>query len=158
MDDKAALSALFAKLGAPNPENWANSQIQEDIPQLHRFLFLRQAWKNIVHNGDTAWMSRALTTPPHGPGGAIAPALRRLLDLGCDAGDLTTVVRTLQWQLLFRLCYLLDDPDLEGEDKSVDDLAWGLFEVDADGRPGRAVNGLHESVLETDPEGKEMCG
>ncbi|MBW8734042.1 MAG: hypothetical protein JF571_07020 [Asticcacaulis sp.] len=109
-------------------------------------------------SGDIAWLARELAAPPEAAGGAIAPALRRLLDLGCDPSDLTTVIRTMQWQLLFRLCYLLDDPELEGEDKPVDDLAWGLFEVDADGRPGRAVNGLHESVLDADPEEKETRG
>jgi len=37
------LTALFQKLGARHPEGWARSQIKEGIPQLARFLFLRQA-------------------------------------------------------------------------------------------------------------------
>ncbi len=37
------LTELFARLGARDPEKWARSQIKEGIPQLARFLFLRQA-------------------------------------------------------------------------------------------------------------------
>jgi len=60
----------------------------------------------------------------------------------------------MQWELLFGLCYLLDDPgDVEDE---VKDMAWGLFQVDEDGRPIAAISSLHESVLETDPTGREM--
>jgi hypothetical protein len=36
------LTALFKKVGARKPEGWARSQIEEGIPQLARFLFLRQ--------------------------------------------------------------------------------------------------------------------
>jgi hypothetical protein len=61
----------------------------------------------------------------------------------------------MQAQFLFSLCYLLDDPMLTEEELS--DFGWGLFEVDTDGRPvPRCIGGLHESVLETDPTGREM--
>ena len=36
------LTALFQKFGAPDPESWAASQVEEGIPQLQRFLFLRR--------------------------------------------------------------------------------------------------------------------
>jgi len=31
----------------------------------------------------------------------------------------------------------------------------GLFEVNEAGSPGRPINGLHESVLDTEPSGNE---
>jgi hypothetical protein len=33
---------------------------------------------------------------------------------------------------------------------------WTLFEVDDDGEPLHAIDALHESVLDTDPSGREM--
>jgi len=39
------LAALFQKLGARDPDHWARSQVEEGVPQLARFLFLRQAWR-----------------------------------------------------------------------------------------------------------------
>jgi hypothetical protein len=39
------LAATFRKLGARDPEGWADSQVEEGIPQLARYLFLRQAWR-----------------------------------------------------------------------------------------------------------------
>jgi hypothetical protein len=60
----------------------------------------------------------------------------------------------MQSKLLFSLCYLLDDPgDVEPE---VKDIAWSLFQVDEDGRPIAPLSCLHESVLATDPTGREM--
>jgi hypothetical protein len=35
-------------------------------------------------------------------------------------------------------------------------VGWGLFEVSEDGKVGRPIQGLHESVLQTDPTGREM--
>jgi hypothetical protein len=56
--------------------------------------------------------------------------------------------------LLFQFCYLLEDPgDVEPE---VADISWRLVQVDDDGNVLANVSGLHESVLETDPTGREM--
>src|SRR6478736_3386328 len=41
--DQKKLSALFRTLGARDPGAWAQSQIEEGVPQLARFLFLRQS-------------------------------------------------------------------------------------------------------------------
>jgi hypothetical protein len=88
------------------------------------------------------------------PGGAISPALQRLLAHGANEADLTTIVRVMQWRLLSSLCYLLDDPgDLEAE---VRDIAWRLFQVDEHDQPIAIIGGLHESVLDTEPTGREM--
>ena len=151
---EAELVELFARLGASNPAEWARSQIRENIPQLARFLFLRQAWRLVVRNDDSTWIRAQISADPTQPGGGAGTALKRLLAQGASEADLTTVVRVMQWRILSSLCYLLDDPgDLEDE---VKDIAWRLFQVNDKDEPVAVLAGLHESVLETEPSGAEM--
>jgi hypothetical protein len=155
------LAELFRKLGADDPEGWARSQIRENIPQLARFLFLRQAWKLVVDEDDREWISKNRQIDTDNPGGDIGPVISRILAAGADEADLTRVVRIMQWKLLFGLCYLLDDPDYLRDDcgiieKEARDILWCLFQVDDNGHPLTEVGGLHESVLETEPTRREM--
>ena len=147
------LAELFRKLGARDPIMWARSQVDEQLPQLARFLFLRQAWKLVISADDRAWLSEDVAEANEA-GGGLLPALRRLLATGASGDDLTTVVRVMQWRVLSGLCELLDDPgDLEAD---VTDIAWRLFQVNESDRPIAVLGGLAESVLETDPSGREM--
>jgi len=148
------LTALFKKLGAQDPAAWAHSQISEKIPQLARFLFLREAWKLVVSDDDPRWISNMRRIDSDNPGGDIGPAITRLLASGGQEGDLAKIVRIMQWQLLFGLCHLLDDPGIIGDEAG--DVAWRLFQVDESDRPIAVMGGLAESVLETDPTGREM--
>ena len=148
--EESELTELFRKLGARNPARLAHSQVTEGIPQLGRFLFLRQAWRQVIAEDDRSWIEEALATRLEGPGGAIVPALKRLLGAGASEQDLTDVVRVMQQNLLFNICYLLSDPgDVEPE---VRDINWALFLVDENLEPIDMVGGLHESVFETEPE------
>ena len=155
--NESELTDLFRRLGATNPESWASSQIQEEIPQLARFLFLRQAWSRIVDEDDHSWQSAEIAYArenPDAPYAGVGQALGRLVAAGAAESDLTDVARGLQAQLLFALCCLLEDPaDLEEEAR---DMAWGLFQLDENDQPVAHIGGLHESVLETDPTGREM--
>ena len=155
--NQRTLAALFKKLGAGDPAGWARSQLEEDIPQLARFLFLRQAWRAIVSEGDSTWISDAITraeSEPDEPYSGVGHALRSLRSRGATDEELTDLVRGMQAELLFQFCYLLEDPgDVEPE---VADVVWSLVQVDDDGNVLSTVNGLHESVLETDPTGREM--
>ena len=111
----------------------------------------------VVAEDDESWIANAQASAaakPNEPGAGIGPALDRLLACGANEEDITQVVRVMQWELLFGLCYLLEDPgDVEDE---VRDLEWSLFQVNEAGEPIAAINCLHESVLETDPTGREM--
>lgn len=148
------LTELFAKLGAPMPEAWAKSQIGEDIPQLARYLFLRQAWRLVIGVDDHSWISKMRPKHPSQSGAEFGPAIDRLLAAGAQQEDLTTIVRIMQWWLLSGLCVLLEDPGrLEPE---VADMAWLLFRVDENDNPVEPIDGLVESVLFTDPTGREM--
>ena len=148
------LADLFDKLGAQDPAGWAHSQVSEGIPQLARFLFLREAWKLVVKETDLSWISEVGQTKGDGPGDAIGPAINRLMSANVSREDLSIVVRVMQWRLLSGLCCLVDDPGVL--EREVDDIAWRLFQVDEDGRPIVALGCLIESVLETDPTGREM--
>jgi hypothetical protein len=151
------LTGLFEKLGARDPEGWAESQIDEGIPQLARFLFLRQAWRAVVAENDSAWIGAAISraeSHPAEPYAGVGHALRSLRARGATDAELTDLARGMQAQLLFQLCYLLEDPgELEPE---VSDVSWSLVQVDEDGDVLANIGGLHESVLETDPTGREM--
>jgi len=145
-NDTARLTQLFESLGARNAGGWADSQISEGIPQLQRYLFLRQAWRAVLDERDVDWIAREIR---YSERDAAAPYA------GVAAQDLMDIVRGVQAKLLFGLCHLLDDPGLS--EPALESLAWGLFEVDEQGNPVLPrLGGLHESVLETDPTGREM--
>ena len=76
------LTELFRKLGAPEPEGWASSQVTEGKNQLGRFLFLRQAWKLVVDETDHSWIQAQINRSskrPADPCSGIGPALESLL-------------------------------------------------------------------------------
>src|SRR6476660_4208446 len=83
--DTTHLTELFRKLGAPDPEGWARSQAAEGIPQLLRWLFLREAWHLIVSEEDPTWIDahlRRAKSHPNDPlsrrlGAQIAPCEER---------------------------------------------------------------------------------
>lgn len=154
MPTKKELAERFRKLGASDPESWAHSQIEEGIPQLAIFLFLKKAWSLVVSEADHSWISENLKTSVERPGGGVVPALERTLACGAAEQDLTTIVRVMQWRLLAGLCVLMDDPD--SVEPRTNDVGWRLFQVDGDGRPIKPIGGLIESLLDTEPSGREM--
>jgi hypothetical protein len=151
------LTELMRKLGARDPESWARSEVEEGIPQLARFLFLRQAWRSVVSEVDLSWIDRQISyaeAKPNEPYAGAGRALSSLRARGATDEELTDLVRSMQAEVLFHLCYLLEDP---GEvEPDVEHVAWALVEVDEEGNARGAISGLHESVLETDPTGREM--
>ena len=93
-------------------------------------------------------------TRPQEPYAGVGLALKTLRSLGAGDDEITVVVRGMQAELLFQLCYLLD----HGGDRESEELGviWGLMQIDSDGLPLEPIGGLHESVLDTDPAGREM--
>jgi hypothetical protein len=157
MYTRKELTELFRKLGAREPEGWAASQAEEGINQIGRFLFLRQAWREVLDENDLAWIQDQIRISEQNPGdpcSGIGPALKRVLVKGADPQDITDIVRTTQYQLLFRICYLLSDPSIT--EPELEDFSWGLFQLNNDGEIVDTIDALHESVLETDPTGREM--
>lgn len=151
------LAALFRRLGATDPDGWARSQIDAGIPQLPRYLFLRQAWRQVVGEDDPAWIDRSIVAArarPDEPFAGVGHSLARLRARGATDRELTDLVRGMQAELLFSFCYLLNDPgELESE---VSHIGWTLGQVDDAGNFVGSIEGLYESVLDTDPTGREM--
>ena len=147
-------------MGAFDPELWAKSQLEEGIPQYARLVFLRQAWKHIIADGDCSWIDPLIQESerrPRDPGAGAGPALERLLAAGVAREDISDVVRVMQWHVLAGLAYQLADPGVvEYPSEEVPRVDWTLFEVDEAGKPLHPIDGLHESVLDTDPSGREM--
>lgn len=162
MVSKESLEKLFVAAGARRPAEWAAASAINPI-QLLRFLFLKGAWKFVVPEG-ADWIEerRAIVRKPSEPLSGVAPALDRILSKGVSVEDLTEVVRALQYEVLFGISYLLDNPTpatvgIASELEAVgSNVRWGLFELDGSLRPTRQIAALHESALDTDPTGREM--
>jgi len=152
------LADVFRRLGAHDPDDWAASETNEGIPQLARFLFLKGAWERIASDEDTSWIDNVISNvrpDSTDPYSGAAHSIRRMLDAGVAKSDIAELVRSTQAEFLFDLCYMMDDPGAVGGN---DDLVnWSFVELDAHENPGRTISGLHESVLETDPTGREVC-
>ena len=159
--DVDELTRIFQHLGAEDPEGWAKSQIDQGIPQLHRFLFLKKAWALVVDEEDDSWIDRVIEAwrrLPEEPYSGQGRALDRMLALGVERSDIVELVRTAQAELIFGLCYQLEDPDISDEEEEhLDTFGWALVATEGDDEPtSQVINGLHESVLEMDPTGREM--
>ena len=155
-DELDTLAEVFRKAGAPDPESWAASQLEEGIPQLARFLFLRQAWKYVADEGNHDWINAsigAFENNPERPFSGVGRALASMTAKGVTDEEIIDLVRGCEAETLSGFCYLLEDPGLTEEDPEVE---WALFQIDEQGQPIAAIDGLHESVLETDPTGREM--
>jgi len=156
---ESELAALFSRLGAPDPESWARSQVLEGIPQLLRYLFLKAAWRNVASDDDTSWMRSEIdraNSRPEEPYAGLGLGLDQCLRQGVDPVVLNEMFRCAQATMIFGIGYLLDGANFSGLDE-LRDVSWALFQTDADGRPtGPAIGGLHESVLQLDPSGREM--
>ena len=154
--NKQELIEIFQKLGAQNPEEWATNEIEEDIPQLARFLFLKGAWKGVVPDNEN-WIENVMANydpNDNGPYSGMMHSLKEMLDAGVNKKAITEFARCIGAEMIFNISYLLEDPSSVKDNEYV---SWGLFVTDEDGNPIKELNGLHESVLETDPTGREMC-
>jgi hypothetical protein len=155
--DRAELTEIFRKLGADDADGWASSQINEGINQLGRFVFLKQAWSKVLDESDADWIEGTIErarSHPSEPYAGVGLALSNLIENGADPQLIIDLVRGVQAEMLFSMCHLLDDPGELPEE--VSEMQWALFEIDSSGSPVDTIETLHESVLETDPTGREM--
>ncbi len=144
---KRALTARFQSLGADEPEWWASSELDENIPQTARLLFLRALWRGLGNQLDEG-----------------AAAVERVRAEGGDTLEMRRALASCLYGTAFGFLYLLDEPDGSTYstepyfDVAEDEPRWALMELSPDGAPtGRAVEGLHESLIETAPGGEEAA-
>jgi hypothetical protein len=140
-DALAALTERMVELGAPDPASWASSEIKQGIAQQARYLVLRRIWAKAL----TPWRDpRALRRND---------ALKQLVDQGADPDLLAEAVRGIVFDAVVDVVMVIDegyDPDAPA-----DAPGWTLAETDRASATGRQVGGLHESLLEVDPNGIE---
>ena len=152
------LIALLKSLGVRSPQDWVKYLPADPSTQLARYAFLKQAWDSVAVENKTDWMDEAIDRAkkhPDEPYAGTGQVLQRMLAAGVSREDITELARCLQAGMLFRVAYLLDGPAYSI--KGLEDIDWGLFRTDENGNPTpERLEGLHESVLETDPTGREM--
>jgi hypothetical protein len=140
-DSAVSLAKRFKELGALDPEEWARSEISENIPQLARFMVLRALWREAI----SPWMDASALSD--------VAAAQRLIEAGADPHDVLLVARAGAYEAVAAAVHILDGGDPHARES---DPGWHLVETDAECNPtGREIGGLHESLLETDPAGNE---
>jgi hypothetical protein len=129
-----------------------------------RELFLTNLWGLLVKedewvDGYPSWIESWIRGIP--PGSVPDDALHRILARGVDLDDLTDVVRNMQYEVIYNVCQLLDDPALPGIRRGTHpdqvEAGWELTAVrtapPADRRP---IGELHADLDDYDPRGR--CG
>lgn len=144
-DRRASAECLrlrFEALGAADADDRARSEVMENLPHLARFALLRSLWRAPIDG----WAD---------PGAfAGLPAAQRLLAAGADKEDLVGLARAVAYEAVFET---LDELDSGGDvNASGMDVGWIVMESGEDGAPtGRALAGLHEDLLTSDPSGRD---
>lgn len=149
------LTQVFRQHGAPDPELWARSQLEEGIPQLAIFCFAKALWEGVIREDDAGWIDQEIEWAKSRPGAPCTqtgPALVEMLAKGVSRQAITDLVRVFQYSVLYHACSLLDGSRMV--DLPVSD--WTLQQVDKDGKPVATIQGLHEVLLGMDPTGREM--
>lgn len=162
--DKTRALALIEALkahGAIDAEEWARSEVSENIAQLTRFLILQRIWSREIapwSDEPKRWLDRFIQyatprpskifkpRPPLPLFGDAASAVARLREAGVSEEDLGLIARLIAFSVAFDVVNLIDEgrlSDTEGELPG-----WRLMEIGPDGAPtARDVGGLHESLL-----------
>lgn len=174
------LAEKFHAAGAGDPQDWALSEVEEDIPQLARFLFLRSVWRSADQwkQPPEAWFAEPesladaeplaeedgdeptlVPLDAHGAPDedgepaflAAQRAVQRILAAGVDPDDLKEVARAIFLHTAFDVVHAVD----EGHDPDAGEgmPGWLLVEVGGDMvLTGRTITALHEDLLTTEPD------
>ena len=136
-----ALASTFRALGAPDPESWVRSQVDEGIPQLARFVFLQNLWKAVDARADADVLD-------------AHPQAARLIAAGGSRDDVAFLARVSAFDAMMDVIGLIDNG--RADDLGDQLPGWCLVQTDEGYRPtDRVVGGLHESFTSLDPSGRE---
>lgn len=132
----------FEALGAADALDWARSEIDENQPQLARFVLLRSLWRGAIDG----WADPEALEQ--------VAAARRLLDAGANRNDLVLLARAVAYEAVFAA---VDELDCGGDvNVSGMDVGWVVMESGEGGSStGRPLAGLHEDLLTMDPSGRD---
>jgi hypothetical protein len=148
------LIEAFRALGAADPEALASSQLDDRVPELHRFAFLKRLWDQVADTQSTKWIEQTIDQAKglgeDDPQSAAAPALQRMIAAGIDPNDILKVVWCAQAEMIYNIAFQLDDPEFavaqlpQHGGMQEEDALWGLFTVNEDGKPRHLLEGFHE--------------
>lgn len=149
---RAHLTRVFTALGAAEPAGWADSEADEDIAQLARFLFLRGV-RQAVKRWEQPGAVEQLLADPQNPA-----ALAQFEAAGVEPRTLALFARQVAHATAFDLAYRLADPDFVDHDPEDPDgyppkelrdelPGWCLMETTPTGEhTERHLDGLHEEI------------
>src|SRR5688500_2733613 len=126
---------LLKRAGAPDPEEWARTEITQDSAEVSKYLVLRRLWQQTSNprQNDLSWINyriREAEAEPEEVFCDAGAALKRLTAQGIDPRDLGTVARMVAYEAVFDLLSIID----EGHDPEIGKNApgWSLMELDAE--------------------------
>lgn len=132
--DLATLIEKFRALGADDPEGWANSELEEDAPQLARLALLKALYREAVE----PWCDAGLLVRSF-------PVAAALGEEGASDERLATFAGCVAMNALYACLFYLSQ-GYDGQSK-VETPGWALMEAGADGElTMRELLGLHESI------------
>jgi len=138
---------ILRALGEPDAERWAEDGAQS----VARWLLLRALWRAVIAESDACLGSRSAGEP-------VGAGVRRILDAGARAEDLTLVVRQMQVQALFDAVQSLDGASHGIEDlqaKIPENVEWRVCAYDGErAEVGPRLGELHGAFLRMDPAGR----
>lgn len=153
MPNQEALHNLietFRLLGADDPESWAVSEVEEGIPQLAMYVFLRRALELFSERSLERWVQSVVHG--HASQHALAKqALSRIFERGIPREDVRCILDSFGCDVLMEFCCLIDNTcsshfDDDQLNRKMAHIDWRLYAVDDNGNPTSPMEGLHEIV------------
>ncbi len=154
-NDLAKLTEVFRAAGAPDPEDWARSQLEEGIPQLALFSLAKSMWAGVVDENDLGYVEAEVNRSrayPKDPCSQAGKALEEMLSKGISRSSIIDLIRVVQYETLYHVTAVLDG----ARTLDVPVTEWLVFQVDEKERPVARLHGIHEILLGLDPTGREM--
>jgi hypothetical protein len=127
-----------------------------------REIILRDIWKYIADEDDLSWIDNVASQPANdGPMGDFGEITRRMLAAGISKHDIARFAKINGYEAAFGALYILDGGTLgddEVRDSEGKEVSWRVqaFDFETDQPIDAGIRGLHESILSTDPTGREM--
>jgi hypothetical protein len=144
--DRAELVEALRVSGCPDPESWAQSELEENIPQFARYLLCKTIWEHAVE----PWRTEDALDE--------FPEARALLDAGADPELLRLLGGKIAYETMTAIVNAIDQDTYVGPAPVPGDApGWTIVEVDGRSlKPtGRRAGFIHESILSVDPSGTE---
>lgn len=140
------LVAALRAAGCDDPEGWADSELEENIPQFARFLLCKSIWESAME----PWRRENVLES--------YPETEKLLAAGVDPQLLRRLAGKIAYDTMTEIVNTIDEGSYIGDANVADDApGWTLVEVDgATLKPtSRHAGFIHESIPSVDPSGTE---